>query len=59
MGKLIWDCVPTAIPWTIYNTRNGCALKNETPGWRGVVELIKLRIAPWVKAKWKSKIIIQ
>ncbi|KAG5527629.1 hypothetical protein RHGRI_028525 [Rhododendron griersonianum] len=53
-GKLIWDCIPTTIPWTIWNTRNGCAFKNETSDRKEVVELIKSKIALWVKAKWKS-----
>lgn len=49
--KLIWEVIPAAILWTIWNTRNALVFENTTPQWDNITELIKVRVALWVKSK--------
>ncbi|KAG5562957.1 hypothetical protein RHGRI_005633 [Rhododendron griersonianum] len=50
--KVIWDCIPFAVLWSLWRMRNEHTFQNKVLNWNEVVELIKLRIAFWVKSKW-------
>lgn len=50
--KMIWDCIPFAIFWTLQIKRNGFISKNEALDWEELLELIKLKIIFWARTKW-------
>lgn len=52
-AALIWDCIPLAILWSIWKMRNEFIFENRDIIWDEVVDLIKLRIALWARAKWE------
>lgn len=54
--KMIWDFIPMAVMWSIWNLRNSCRFDHGVPIWRDVKERIKLRVAFWIRTKesWKD-----
>ncbi|KAG5539456.1 hypothetical protein RHGRI_019858 [Rhododendron griersonianum] len=52
--KVIWDCIPFAVLWSLWKMRNEHLFQNKDLNWEDVVDLIKLRIAFWVKTKWND-----
>lgn len=53
--NLIWNCIPLATIWTIWNTRNAYVFDNANPDWVEILELIKTRVAPWVKTRGENE----
>lgn len=49
--KLIWEVIPLAILWTIWNARNALVFESTAPQWDNITDLIKVRVALWVKSK--------
>ncbi|KAI8537901.1 hypothetical protein RHMOL_Rhmol09G0060000 [Rhododendron molle] len=49
--KVIWDCIPFAVLWSLWKMRNEHLFQNKALNWEEGVDLIKLRIAFWVKSK--------
>lgn len=41
--KMIWDCIPFAVFWTLRLKRNGASFDNEALDWNDILELIKLK----------------
>ncbi|KAG5524988.1 hypothetical protein RHGRI_031613 [Rhododendron griersonianum] len=49
--RVIWDVIPLAVMWAIWNNkRNPYVFENSNPDWVEILELIKIRVALWVKA---------
>lgn len=53
--QVIWDCIPHAILWSLWKLRNEHIFQGKTIIWEDLVELIKIRIALWVRSKWDHK----
>lgn len=51
--KVIWNCIPFAILWSIWKMRNEFIFQNKPLNWEELADLIKLRVAFWVKTNWK------
>ncbi|KAL7195967.1 hypothetical protein ACSBR1_036071 [Camellia fascicularis] len=52
-GKLetkIWDVIPFAVLWSIWTMRNGCIFNGKQHILEEACDLIKLRVALWMKA---------
>ena len=49
--RVLWEAIPMAILWTIWNLRNQCIFQGVQPDWEEAQDLIKYRIAFWVKIK--------
>ncbi|KAG5527416.1 hypothetical protein RHGRI_028339 [Rhododendron griersonianum] len=52
--KMIWDCIPFAIFWTLWLKRNGALFNNEALDWNDILEMIKLKIVFWARTSWGS-----
>lgn len=52
--KRIWDCIPLAVLWSMWKMRNEWVFQNKRLNWIELVDLIKVRVALWVKASWES-----
>lgn len=48
---MIWEAIPMAVLWTIWNVRNKLVFENEAPDWVRTTDMIKSRVAFWVKSK--------
>ncbi|KAI8564446.1 hypothetical protein RHMOL_Rhmol03G0182300 [Rhododendron molle] len=46
--KIIWESIPFAVIWTVWNTRNKLVFENKTVDWMETTDLIKARVAFWV-----------
>lgn len=51
--RMIWNCIPLATLWSIWKMRNEFIFQNKGLNWEELADLIKLRVAFWVKSKWK------
>ena len=49
--RLVWNTIPVAIWWSIWNQRNQLFFNNQRLEWQDLVDLIKMRIIFWVKVK--------
>lgn len=49
--RLIWDAIPMAVLWSVWNVRNKLVFENEAPDWNKISDLILSRVAFWVKSK--------
>ncbi|KAI8528432.1 hypothetical protein RHMOL_Rhmol12G0148300 [Rhododendron molle] len=49
--KIIWDSIPFAVIWSIWNARNQLMFKNKEVNWMKTSDLIKARVAFWVLTK--------
>lgn len=49
--KVIREVIPMATLWTIWNLRNNLFLEEKAPDWNGTSDLLKIRVALWVKSK--------
>ncbi|GAB2293350.1 hypothetical protein Dimus_027551 [Dionaea muscipula] len=59
LRKLLWDCIPVVVIWSIWIVRNEVRFKRLSVDWDRVLELIKWRIGTWVKAKYGCGILVQ
>lgn len=48
--KVIWKVVPLAVFWSTWKHRNDCIFNGSQPNLRDLCELVKARIAMWVKS---------
>ncbi|KAI8527166.1 hypothetical protein RHMOL_Rhmol12G0054600 [Rhododendron molle] len=46
--KIIWESIPFAVIWTVWNTRNQLVFENKTVDWMETTDLFKARVAFWV-----------
>lgn len=49
--NIIWDWIPVALMRTIWNARNKLIFEESQPNWEDIIELMKVRVALWVKTK--------
>ncbi|CAL5432896.1 unnamed protein product [Camellia sinensis] len=49
MEQKIWNVIPLAIFWSIWNLRNECVFNGRQPVLDELCEAVKVRIALWVK----------
>lgn len=49
MAKSTWECIPLAILWSLWKMRNEFLFQNSPLNWDDLLELIKIRIAFWIK----------
>lgn len=49
--RLIWNCIPCATLWSIWKLRNEHIFQDKDICWEELVDLIKIRVAFWVKSK--------
>ncbi|KAI8566579.1 hypothetical protein RHMOL_Rhmol02G0051600 [Rhododendron molle] len=52
MRKYYWDTTPYVVLWRIWNTRNDIVFKDKQLNVNDTVDLIKLKMAFWVKGKY-------
>lgn len=52
-AQQIWNCIPLAVLWSLWKFRNEFLFENKTLDWEEVTELIKVRVAFWVKSSLK------
>lgn len=50
MENKIWNAIPFAAFWSIWNMRNDCIFNGKHHVLEEVCELIKIRVALWIKA---------
>lgn len=53
--QMIWDCIPPATLWSIWKLRNEHIFQGKSLNWEELVELIKIRVALWIRPKWEHK----
>lgn len=46
---MVWKTIPTALLWYIWKCRNDCVFRGTQPQVEELCELVKIRIALWVK----------
>lgn len=46
----IWKCIPYAVLWSLWKMRNEHLFQDKSLLWEDIVDLIKLRVAFWVKS---------
>lgn len=49
--KLIWEVIPMATTWTIWNTRNALIFEDTNPNWVEVTKAVKISAVLWIKSK--------
>ena len=47
---MLWDPIPLAVVWSVWNVRNQKVFENKAVVWPEVTELIIARIAFWVSS---------
>lgn len=47
--KKIWRVIPLAVMWSVWKCRNECVFRKSIPNLEELCELIKYRIAFWLK----------
>ncbi|KAL7202413.1 hypothetical protein ACSBR1_033980 [Camellia fascicularis] len=50
--RLIWSAVPVVVMWSVWKLRNGVVFNASNPNWEELCELIKIRVALWLKPKF-------
>lgn len=55
LEKQIWDASLFAIVWSIWKVRNDAVFRNFNQEWSEVCDLVKTRIAFWIKSKHSIK----
>lgn len=50
----IWKVIPLVMPWSVWKLRNVCLFKEGNANLARLGELVKVRIALWVKANMKG-----
>ena len=45
----LWTAVPNTIIWVLWKTRNEIVVKDIKPNWVQIVELVKVKLAIWVR----------
>ncbi|XP_058211699.1 uncharacterized protein LOC131323875 [Rhododendron vialii] len=55
LEKHIWKVCFYATIWSIWMMRNGCIFKNATASSEEVVDIIKFRVAMWIKVKFNVR----
>ena len=51
----LWEAIPTTVFWFVWKMRNKLLFNNVIPKWEEEIDLIKTRIAQWVKLKIKGR----
>ena len=54
LSKKLWSVIPVAIFWSVWKLRNDCIFNKCQPNWDDFSELIKVRIALWIKSGVKN-----
>ena len=52
--SIIWEAIPATVFWKIWKLRNDCFFNNCMPRWEAQLELIKVKIAQWVKMNFRN-----
>ena len=50
----IWKVIPLAVIWSLWKLRNECIFKSVSPTLVDLCELIKIRVALWLKHRFKD-----
>ncbi|KAL7250351.1 hypothetical protein ACSBR1_012370 [Camellia fascicularis] len=45
----IWNAIPIAVVWSLWRLKNNCLFRGAQPNFESLSELIKVRVAFWVK----------
>ena len=49
--RKLWDALPATVFWVIWKMRNECIFNGAQPKWEQCAELVKIRVAVWLKSK--------
>lgn len=49
LAKLAWECIPLTVLWSLWKMRNEFIFQDQPLNWDEIIELIKLRVAFWIK----------
>lgn len=54
MEREIWSAIPLVVLWSIWKLRNECIFRSSTPNRAELCELIKTRVALWLRPQLKD-----
>lgn len=49
LAKVTWECIPLAVLWSLWKMRNEFIFQDCPINWEELFELIKIRVAFWIK----------